>query len=110
MICAVPKSTPRIAGCTLGVVAPAGTVTVGVVIVTFEGSLEVTVTVRPPLGAGVDRTTPKSLDAPGARAIPLGTAIAFGPSTATVIVISCTQGNALARSVVTPGFSPRTTI
>jgi hypothetical protein len=52
-----PKATPVTLGCVGGCVRPAETVTVAGEMVTFVGSLLVKVTITPPVGAGLDKTT-----------------------------------------------------
>lgn len=65
MIVAKPIPTPITCGWRVGVVAPWGTTTLDGVTTTFEVSLLSSVTVTPPVGAGVDRVTRKDMSAFG---------------------------------------------
>ena len=66
----VPIRTPVICGLALGVCAPAGMNTLGV-IVAFPGTLLVKFTVKPPAGAGCDKLKAILTDWPGATVTPV---------------------------------------
>lgn len=59
---AEPMLMPLICGCVAGVVWPAAMVTLAGVMVTFELSLEDSVTVVPPAGAAADKATENVVD------------------------------------------------
>ena len=82
-----PRPTPVTWGCVVGVVAPAGTVTLEVT-VTLEGSLLVKVTVTPPAGAGVERVTANGTDCPAPTVTLEANVIEPGLATVTFAVAS----------------------
>jgi hypothetical protein len=70
-----PIPTPVTCGCVAGVMAPAAMDTLAVT-VTFEVSLLISVTVKPPAGAGVDRVTGNARVWPSSSVVVAGTLIA----------------------------------
>ena len=100
--------TPVTCGCAAGVVCPAAMLTVPGVMVTFEVSLLLNVTVTPPVGAGVPNVTAKAADCVGLTVTFVGRLIVPGATTVTLAVVSAILGVELAWMVVVPGATPVT--
>ena len=104
---AVPKLTPVTCGAVAGCVDPAGIMTLAGETLTFVASLLVSVTVTPPVGAGVGNVTWKAADCPRATLTLAGSEMAPEAWTVTLAValgMSC----ALAVIVVEPALTPCT--
>ena len=71
-----PRPTPVTCACVVGVVAPAGTITLEVIVTREESAVSVTVT--PPAGAGVDSVTGNGAVSPSPTFSPVGIVIVPG--------------------------------
>jgi hypothetical protein len=108
LIFAVPRLMPLICGCTAGAIWPAAMATLDGVTVTFEESLEDSVTVTPPAGAAADRVTVNGVDWPSPTVALVGRRTCPKGMTVTLAVVSAMFGKRLAWITVEPLATPVT--